>query len=68
MLKTEGVHPARMISSFASACPDFITLGKSLMFIPTSKNRDRDDVDGKLIAPLGFDPHLLRCYQKNDLK
>ena len=68
MLKTEGVHPARMISSSASACPDFITLCKSLVFIPTSKNCDRDDVDGKLIAPLGFDPHLLRCYQRNDLK
>ena len=39
------------------------------MFIPTSKNRDKGDVDGKLIAPLGFDPHhhLLRCYQKSDL-
>ena len=48
---------------------DFIKLCKSLMFIPTSKNRDKGDVDGKLIAPLGFDPHhhLLRCYQKSDL-
>lgn len=68
MLNTGGCSPGENDQHF-SACPNFIKLCKSSKFIPTSKNCDEGDVDGKLIASLGFDPHhLLRCYQKNDLK